>query len=461
MGWDPEPVEAAADTEYTAVYEAIRYTITWRDDEGNLLETTQVNYGEIPEYEAPEKEGYEFVGWDPEPVEATADAEYTAVFEAIQYNITLTQFNGNDALESDVETATIGETVTITAPGYDIVSITVTNDTDGSTVEVTGVNNGAAYTFEMPAADVTVEASLEAQTFNIYAENPTGFDTIVDAVIDNDPIREASTDDEVTVRVSWDNEVSVLDSVTVSWGDDETLILTEPGAVNDDDNGRTTYYYSFTMPAADVTITANVSALYNIEIDEMMLSNAMVSVNGSEPGSELYFKAKAGSEVTLDIIPDGGGVVATGVKPTVIVYNDDNGTEIEVSGDNGSYSFTMPTGLDPTIGYVSVSMDAYAVMVTGSTVEEDINYSITVSANGTNLTITDEEILLVSPGTQVEVRAVTTNSFIHDAYAEGDMAVELAPTINEGIDDDHPTDITYSFEMPEAAVDITITFGGA
>ena len=189
-------------------------------------------------------------------------------------------------------------------------------------------------------------------------------------------------------------------------------------------------------------------------------------MNGSEPGSELYFKAKAGSEVTLDIIPDGGGVVATGVKPTVIVYNDDNGTEIEVSGDNGSYSFTMPTGLDPTIGYVSVSMNAYAVMVTGNSVDESSTYSITVSANGTELTITDADteyvkVLLVSPGTQVEVHAVTTDSFIHDAYAESDVNVPVEETFNEGLDEDHPTDMTYSFEMPEADVDMTITFGGA
>ena len=510
MGWEPEPEAATADAEYTAIFDPLRFNVTWLDDEGNELAAGEVTYGETPEYpgDEPEKEGHEFIGWDPEPAEATTDAEYTAVFEPIEYTITWLDGDGNTLLEeqvpygetpeypgdeptkeeddeyrytfngtwdpeisavtdeatytaqfdrtpiyaitvidpdnsptmeADKETAAEGETVTVTvtADGYDIEGVYVLFTTDEGEDEIEAEGENGVYTFEMPAAAVTVEASLVTQTFNIYTENPTGFDTIVDAVIDNDPISEASTDDEVTVRVSWDNEVSVLDSVTVSWGDDETLILTEPGAVNDDDNGRTTYYYSFTMPAADVTITANVSALYEIEIDEMMLSNAMVSVNGSDPETyDIYFKSKAGEEVTVVITPNEGSAIAAGSKPSVTYTVDNTVTAVDVSGDNGSYTFTMPE--NP----VRVRMPSVRV----ETVSGEAD-TLTISANGTVVSVSRDEALLVSAGTEVTVHAITNDYYIWGCDSSYDN-LEITHVDNDRQDE------TYSFIMPDDAEEI-------
>ena len=96
-GWEPKVVKAKADATYTATFKKKirKYTITWLDDEGDVIDTTTVQAGEVPTHEAPkrkatEKYKYTFEGWTPEPVEATADATYTAVFsEALRsYAIT-------------------------------------------------------------------------------------------------------------------------------------------------------------------------------------------------------------------------------------------------------------------------------------------------------------------------------------------------------------------------------------
>ena len=62
-------------------------TITWKNDDGSVIDTTTVAYGEIPTHDDPEKSAdeqytYTFTGWTPEIEPATGDAEYTATFEA-------------------------------------------------------------------------------------------------------------------------------------------------------------------------------------------------------------------------------------------------------------------------------------------------------------------------------------------------------------------------------------------
>lgn len=86
-GWDPEPGVVEQDTVYTAQYTETKrsYTITWKNDDGSVIDTTTVPYGEMPAHAAPEKpdEGnivYTFAGWTPTPSEVTGDAAYTAKF---------------------------------------------------------------------------------------------------------------------------------------------------------------------------------------------------------------------------------------------------------------------------------------------------------------------------------------------------------------------------------------------
>jgi hypothetical protein len=85
----------------------MKYEITWLDDEDNLIDTTEVEYGKIPEHEDPVKEPtdaavYTFSGWDPTPVEVEEEATYKATFTVTPkvYMVTWKDDNGS-VLEVD------------------------------------------------------------------------------------------------------------------------------------------------------------------------------------------------------------------------------------------------------------------------------------------------------------------------------------------------------------------------
>ena len=88
-GWDPEPTFATGEISYRATYEHIvnKHTITWKNDDGSLIDKTMVEYGTIPTHAKPTKTEtedyrYIFARWDPEVAAVVWDAEYTAVFNA-------------------------------------------------------------------------------------------------------------------------------------------------------------------------------------------------------------------------------------------------------------------------------------------------------------------------------------------------------------------------------------------
>lgn len=73
----------------------ICYIITWKMDDGTIIDQTSVEAGVVPTHADPTKPAtaqysYTFAGWTPEVVAATADATYTATFtsEVKTYDIT-------------------------------------------------------------------------------------------------------------------------------------------------------------------------------------------------------------------------------------------------------------------------------------------------------------------------------------------------------------------------------------
>ena len=88
-GWTPEVVAATSDATYTATYtsELRKYTITFLDEDSNILCEDEWEYGSMPSCEEPTKAAdddytYTFAGWSPEVVVVTSDATYTAIFIA-------------------------------------------------------------------------------------------------------------------------------------------------------------------------------------------------------------------------------------------------------------------------------------------------------------------------------------------------------------------------------------------
>ncbi len=108
---DKATVSLTEDTTLYAQWEIQKFTVTWKNWDGSVLETDEnVEYGKTPEYngEEPTKEGdaqytYTFNGgWTPEIAAVTGDVTYTAVFEQTvnEYTVTWKNYDGS-VLETD------------------------------------------------------------------------------------------------------------------------------------------------------------------------------------------------------------------------------------------------------------------------------------------------------------------------------------------------------------------------
>ena len=107
-GWSPDISEVTGDTTYNALFDTItnKYTVTWKNGD-TVLQSGKVAYGEKPTYtgDTPTKSAtaqytYVFKGWSPAVSNVTGDATYTAVFDAVVNEYTVTWKNGDTVLQS-------------------------------------------------------------------------------------------------------------------------------------------------------------------------------------------------------------------------------------------------------------------------------------------------------------------------------------------------------------------------
>ncbi|MBR2936813.1 MAG: InlB B-repeat-containing protein, partial [Paludibacteraceae bacterium] len=154
IGWDKDFSNVQSDLTVTAQYEKIiiYYTITFVNEDGTVLQTSQVAEGEMPVYtgETPTKQEtaefrYFFESWTPEIVPATADATYTATYttKTRHYYIQFVNYDGAVLQASLVAYGTMpeytGETPTKPSDQYDYVFA-------GWTPEVVVVTDNTIYT---------------------------------------------------------------------------------------------------------------------------------------------------------------------------------------------------------------------------------------------------------------------------------------------------------------------------
>ncbi len=154
IGWDKDFSNVQSDLIVTAQYtrNTVYYTITFVNDDGTVLQTSQVEEGTMPEYtgDTPTKQEtdefrYFFESWTPEIVPATADATYTATYTAKtrHYYIQFVNYDGAVLQSSLVAYGTMpeytGETPTKPSDQYDYIFA-------GWTPEVIAVTGFATYT---------------------------------------------------------------------------------------------------------------------------------------------------------------------------------------------------------------------------------------------------------------------------------------------------------------------------
>ena len=83
-GWDKEFTNISADLVVTAQYEINTYTVTFKDWDGTVLKTQEVQHGGDAEAPAdPTRVGYSFTGWDKAFTNIAADLVVTAQYEML------------------------------------------------------------------------------------------------------------------------------------------------------------------------------------------------------------------------------------------------------------------------------------------------------------------------------------------------------------------------------------------
>ena len=268
------------------------------------------------------------------------DATVSAAFEEVKkYNVTVAGTVENGTVGVEPKTAAAKDVVTVTVTPntnfkYTDGSLKATY-TDGGTKKeindfkaVDGKEN--TYTFEMPAADVTVSAAFEAVKVETYSVtiNPSDNGTVT-----ADKTADLKAGDTVILTVTPADDMYKLaqlaeNGLKVTYTD--AAGTAQPVEVAEGTEANT---YTFEMPAADVTVTAQFKIVkYGIEVTP--------TDGGTITFTDNETRFAAGTEVTASIMPNGTLYELT----KVMYYEGNNGKDItqDVLNKGYQYTFTMP-----------------------------------------------------------------------------------------------------------------------
>ena len=170
-----ETLPTVTDNEtYTAQFDSTpkNCTITWLNDDGTLIGTTSVAYGETPTHANPTKPDtaqytYTFSGWTPEIVAVTGEATYTATYSSTVNEYTV-KFVNEDGTELQSGKVAYGET-----PVYN-----GETPTKAATAQYTYEFSGWTPEIAVVAGDTTYTA-IYTSTVNTYTVTWTDDDGTV------------------------------------------------------------------------------------------------------------------------------------------------------------------------------------------------------------------------------------------------------------------------------------------
>ena len=346
--------------------------------------------------------------------------------------------------EADLDKVAEGTSVTVVATPKDGYTLTadgvVVTYGDNQTLKATPDTEKAnTYTFAMPAGDATVSAAFE----EVKKYNVTVAGTVENGTVGVEP-KTAAAKDVVTVTVTPNTNFKYTDgSLKATYTDGGTKKeINDFKAVDGKENT-----YTFTMPAADVTVSAAFEPVKakTYSVTATKGGEGTVTVNGQE--TEKLEGLKSGDTVTLTVTPADdmyklAQLAENGLKVT---YTDAEGTEQTVTVAEGTeantYTFAMP-----------------AADVTVSVQFTTVKYGIVVETEGEGtVTFTDDGETRFAEGTEVTAtfKPNGTTYVLTDAiYYVGNTGENITQEVLNN-------NYTYTFTMPANYVKFEATFGEA
>ena len=350
-GWTPTVVAVTGNATYRATFSATKnkYLITFRNDDGTVLKSEEVEYGMLPIAPAtPTKEStaqynYEFAGWTPSVTLVSQAATYTATYNSSVREYLVTFLNDDNSIIS-MQSCKYGSYPTIPSTPTKQATAEFSYTFAGWTPSIVAVTGDAAYTATFTATknSYTItwqneDGSLIDQTTVEYGIVPTHADPIkqntaeytytftgwtpaVVAVTGDATYKATFTATKNSYTITWQNEDgSLIDQTTVEYGVVPTHAEPTKEATEE-------YTYTFTgwTPAVvavtgDATYKATFSSVVNV------YTITVNAVNGQVLGGGEY---QYGTTTDLTAIPNEGYVFdqwSDGVT--------DNPRTITVTGD--------------------------------------------------------------------------------------------------------------------------------
>lgn len=172
-GWSQNiEYTATADATYIAQFDPItnKYTITFKNWDGTVLESQEWEYGTLPSYSgtptrpADAENTYTFSGWDKTISSVTGEATYTAQYNGTTNSYTLTT-SGEHGTTAGDGTYLYGKSVTITAVADACYEFVQWSDGDTNATREVTVTSNTTYvaTFRKIQYTITVQSDNDAQ----------------------------------------------------------------------------------------------------------------------------------------------------------------------------------------------------------------------------------------------------------------------------------------------------------
>lgn len=349
------------------------------------------------------------------------EVSVNATFEKIPHNVTVNT-SENGTVDSDKETATKGETVTLTwtaAEGYELDKITVA-DAEGN--EVTVDQGLTTCTFTMPAYDVTVDATFKK--ILVVSADITWGSLAYTYTLENGWQNDSNAENAGTVTVTNNGEATFYTKATYSA---ETAFM----------NIRGTFDHGVTQLATTESQSFKLS-LHN-EPQQVLNGQKIgtVTVHISETEFDDFVTVSNEQEL-LNALADGGAIkFANDIKVTSInIVTISSDVTIDLNSftfDGIRFDIPENTTLNISNGTVGIRLDNYGgeLIVSNCTINRGIFAPQDVGATGTttisNTTVNDE--LLIRSGIVVLYADVTlTASKALAAEIDGTIICHFDPS---------------------------------
>ena len=440
-GWSPEFTAVTRDVTYTAVFTKIvnKYTVTWKNWDGNVLYEEELAYGAMPKYEdKPTREGdakysYTFKGWDKEIKEVTEDVTYTAQFTETINEYIIIWKNGDEVLQSGkvaygerpeytgatpTKEQTVDKTYTFSGWSPDVKEVTGDATYTAQFTEttrkykITWVIDGKEETEEVAYGVKPTYAEPTKAADEYYSYEFSGWQPAITEVNGDATYTATFTKTPVKYTITFDTDGGTfVDSITAGYG----TSITAPA--NPTKTGYTFAGWDTeipeNMPAYDMTITAKWTVnQYTITFDTNGGSD--VASITQDYGTDITAPANptrigytfAGWDVAIPATMPAEDMTITAkwnINRYTITFNTDGGNVIEpITQDYGT---AIEAPADPTKeGHTFTGWDTE---IPATMPAENMTITATWQVNTYHISFRDRQVELVSAdleyGTEINV----------------------------------------------------------